>query len=757
VTSPASDEAARFRDLFAQSGVPQAVVDLDGAICAVNDAICALFDRTPDEMIGQQLLDRVPEQGRAIDAELLAAVLSGELTRAQFERRLDHKDGRWLDTLVSVSAVKAADGRLREISVCLQDISAMKSAQRAAEQAQARWRSLSQNASDLALITDAETVLQYVSPSVAAMLGEQHEAAVGTPLLSLVHPADAARVSAAMHRFVAEQGQEIWLDFRMKSDTGQWRHVEQRVINLLADPDVQGLVANLRDVTEQHELQTNLRRASLEDVLTGLPNRALLMDRVQQAIEREQAGGPTYSLLCVDLDRLQAINDSFGHAAGDSVLKSAADRLCALMRPTDTVARYAGGDFKVLLEDVSKADAEATAMRLTAALNTELVYDGDLAVRFSACVGVAHGPAASAEALVSDAEAATSRAKELGRGRMNVLEDCARDRISARRALGSELAAAVAAEQLVVHYQPIIDLGSGRVVGFEALVRWPHPQRGMVGPDTFLPLADALDLQVTIDEWVLREACRAAGAWEPGPGGPISVAVNVAPAHLAAPGFADSVREALLESGLPAGSLVLEITETAVVTDLVVAEQVLRALGDLGVQIAIDDFGTGYSSMLQLRQLPFDKLKIDREFIRRLPQNRDDIAICASVISLASRLGVRVIAEGIETQEQEAALVALGCGLGQGFLWSPAVPEADTAQLLEQTSWIPATAIELTRPSRPAPDDDPDVMDAVRRMHESGLSLNSIAASLNRAGQRTAQGRRWHAATVARLIYRAQR
>jgi diguanylate cyclase (GGDEF)-like protein/PAS domain S-box-containing protein len=589
------------------------------------------------------------------------------------------------------------------------------------------------------------------------MLGEQHEAAVGTPLLSLVHPADAARVSAAMHRFVAEQGQEIWLDFRMKSDTGQWRHVEQRVINLLADPDVQGLVANLRDVTEQHELQTNLRRASLEDVLTGLPNRALLMDRVQQAIEREQAGGPTYSLLCVDLDRLQAINDSFGHAAGDSVLKSAADRLCALMRPTDTVARYAGGDFKVLLEDVSKADAEATAMRLTAALNTELVYDGDLAVRFSACVGVAHGPAASAEALVSDAEAATSRAKELGRGRMNVLEDCARDRISARRALGSELAAAVAAEQLVVHYQPIIDLGSGRVVGFEALVRWPHPQRGMVGPDTFLPLADALDLQVTIDEWVLREACRAAGAWEPGPGGPISVAVNVAPAHLAAPGFADSVREALLESGLPAGSLVLEITETAVVTDLVVAEQVLRALGDLGVQIAIDDFGTGYSSMLQLRQLPFDKLKIDREFIRRLPQNRDDIAICASVISLASRLGVRVIAEGIETQEQEAALVALGCGLGQGFLWSPAVPEADTAQLLEQTSWIPATAIELTRPSRPAPDDDPDVMDAVRRMHESGLSLNSIAASLNRAGQRTAQGRRWHAATVARLIYRAQR
>jgi diguanylate cyclase (GGDEF)-like protein/PAS domain S-box-containing protein len=739
VISPHLEEAARYRDLFAQSGVPQAVVDLDGVICAVNAAICALFDRTPEELVGQQLLDRVSEEERAIDAELLAAVLAEELTRTQFERRLGHRDGRWLDVLVSVSAVKAPDRRLREISVCLQDITALKAAQRSAEQAEARWRSLSQNASDLALITDAELVLDYVSPSVAALLGEQREAVVGTSLLSLVHPEDVARVSAAMHRFVVEQGHEISLGFRMQSDTGEWRHVEQRVINLLADRDVQGLVANVRDVTEQYELQTTLRRAALQDALTGLPNRALLMDRVQQAIEREQAGGPSYALLCVDLDRLQAINDAYGHAAGDSVLKSAADRLCALMRPADTVARYAGGEFKVLLEDVSKADAEATAMRLTAALNAEVVSDGQPSVRFSACVGVAHGPATTAEGLVSAAEAATSRAKELGRGRMNVLEDGARDRIRDHRLLGSELAVAVAAEQLVVHYQPIIDLVTGRAVSFEALVRWPHPQRGMVGPDTFLPLADALDLQVTIDEWVLHQACRAARKWQPGPGGPISVAVNVAPTHLASPGFADSVRQALLESRLPARSLVLEVTETAVVTDLVVAEQVLRALGDLGVQVAIDDFGTGYSSMLQLRQLPFDTLKIDREFIRRLPQNRDDIAICASVISLAGSLGVRAIAEGIETQEQAAALVALGCGFGQGFLWSA------------------ATAMVLKRPSTQALDVDPAVIEVVRRMHESGLSLNSIAANLNREGHRTAQGRRWHAATVARLIYRTQR
>jgi diguanylate cyclase (GGDEF)-like protein/PAS domain S-box-containing protein len=759
VTSqPDRDRTGRYRDLFAQSGVPQAVVGLDGTITAVNAATCALFDRTPDELVGQQLLDRVPEEGRELDAELLAALLAGEVDGTQFERALDHKDGRWLDTLVSVSAVRTADRTLREISVCLQDITALKAAQRAAEQAEARWRSLSQNASDIALITDAEFVVSYVSPSLAEVLGKCSDHVLGTSLLALVHPEDAARVGAAMHRFVVGNGHELSLGFRMRTEAGSWRHVEQRVINLLGDPDVQGLVANLRDVTEQHELQTTLRRAALEDSLTGLPNRALLMDRVQQAIEREQAGGPSYALLFVNLDRLKAINDAFGHDVGDSVLKLVADTVCALVRPADTVARYAGDEFTILLEDVTdRAEAEATARNVTAALNTALEHDGHPAVRFSACVGLAYGPSPNAEALVSAAEAATSRAKELGRGRMNVLEDGARDRVSAHRVLGAELSAAVAAEQLTVHYQPIVDLTTGQIVSFEALVRWPHPERGLIGPAGFLPLADALDLQASIDEWVLREACRTATTWRPGPSGPISVAVNVAPAHLTSPGFADTVRQALASSGLAPSSLVLEVTETAVVTDLVVAEQALRALGELGVQIAIDDFGTGYSSMLQLRQLPFDKLKIDREFVRRLPQNRDDIAICASVISLASRLGVRSIAEGIETQEQAASLVALGCGFGQGFLWSPAVPEETARQLLEGAAWSTGTVFELAAPPRRSPDEDPALTERVRSMHEAGLSLHSIAASLNSDGRRTAQGRRWHAATVARVIYRTQR
>ncbi|MCW2571642.1 MAG: hypothetical protein JWO88_1700 [Frankiales bacterium] len=747
----------RYVDLFRQSAVAQAIVAVDGTISVVNQAACELFDRRPEELIGETLLDRVPGEGREQDAALLMALVAGTVDQAQFERRLDHKDGRWLDTLVSVRAVKASTGELREISVCLQEISALKTAQRAAERAQARWRSLLQNASDIALITDAELVVSYVSPSLAAALGDRDPAVVGTSLLTLVHSEDAVRVGAAMHRFVFEAGRELSIGFRMRTDGRGWRHVEQRVINLLDDPDVTGLVASLRDVTEQYELQSTLRRAALEDNLTGLPNRSLLIDRVQQAIERERAGGPSYALMSVNLDRLKAINDAFGHAVGDQVLRRVADELCALVRPADTVARNAGDEFAVLLEDVdSWGDAEATAQRVTSVLNTTLESEGLPAVRFSACVGLAYGPSSSAEALISAAEAATSRAKELGRGRMSVLGDCDRDRVSARRALSAELTEAVTGERLLVHYQPIVELGTGAIVSFEALVRWPHPQQGLIPPGTFLPIADSLDLHVTIDEWVLREACLTARTWKPGVRGPISVAVNVAPAHLTSPGFADNVRRALAESGLAPSALVLEVTETAVVGDLAVAEEVLRALVELGVHISIDDFGTGYSSMLQLRQLPFDKLKIDREFVRRLPKNQDDIAICASVINLASRLGVRSIAEGIETQEQADALLALGCGFGQGFLWSPAVASDDARRLLDGEPWSAGSGFELAPPPRRDVDEDPRLTEQVRALHESGLSLASIAASLNRDGRRTSAGRRWHPATVARLIYRAR-
>jgi diguanylate cyclase (GGDEF)-like protein/PAS domain S-box-containing protein len=751
---PSGDpRGSRFEELFLQSGVAQALVSPEGLIVAVNDATCAMFGREAHEVVGEPILPRVPLEWREDDARLLEQVVRGETRSAHFERRLPHHDGRHIDALVSLVGVRV-DGRISEISVCLQDITSLKAQQRAAEREEARWRSLSQNASDVSLIVDASLLITYVSPALTALLGYSEDDVLGTQLLALIHADDKARVAAAMHRVVVGAGREVSLEYRVSNKSGEWRHVHQHVVNLLEDPDVSGLVANLRDRTEHQELQTTLRRATLEDPLTGLPNRALVMDRVQQAIEREHSTGQKYALLFVNLDRLKVINDTYGQVAGDLVLRRVADTLCALVGPADTVGRYAGDEFAVLLDDIAElGDAEVVAGRVTAGLNLQVALDDGTSVHVTACVGVAHGPTSSAEALISAAEAATYRAKELGRGRMYVLEEDMRDQVAAHRALSAELAVAVAQRQLAVHYQPIVELRTGAIVGFEALVRWPNERLGLVGPDVFLPLADALDLQVPIDEWVLRESCRAARAWSDDTTHPVTVAVNVAPAHLTSPGFAAHVQRALADSGLPASLLVLEVTETAVVADLEAAQEVLARLCDLGVRISIDDFGTGYSSMLQLRQLPFAKLKIDREFVRGLPQSEDDRAICASVISLADRLDVLSIAEGVEREEQASALAGLGCQLGQGFYWSPAVDQDTARELLAGAPWATTEPAPMEKRATKQGHEDPAVAARARQLHDAGASLHTIAAGLNREGARTRAGRRWHPASVARLLY----
>lgn len=649
-------EGKRYFDLFWQSGVAQAVVATDGTITAVNAATCTMFGREEDEIVGHPILSRLPAEGRNEDEQRLHVLLSGRSQSMQFERRLPHQDGGFIDALVSLAAVQTG-GILKELVVCLQDITALKAAQRAAERAEARWRSLSQNASDLALIADSDLRVSYVSPALTRLLGFAEGDVVRSSLLSLVHPEDEARVAAALDRIVVDVGGEITVECRVLSKAGDWRHVVQHVVNMLGDPDVLGLVANWRDQTDHHRLQQSLNHAALEDPVTGLPSRALVMDRVQQAIEREHSTGQGYAMLFVNVDRLKAVNEAYGRSAGDELLRLVADTLCALVGSADTVGRNTTPGFLVLLDDVTEVSAvEVVAARVVAGLNMQVELGGSATFHVTVCVGVAHGPVSNADALLSAAEAATQRAKALGRGRMCVLEDGASDRMAERRVMSAELAVAVGEKQLTVHYQPIVELQSGMIAGFEALVRWPHPRLGLVSPDAFLTLAESLDLQVPIDEWVLREACRSARVWAEHSTVPVTVAVNVAPAHLTSPGFVENVEEALTEAGLLPSLLVLEVTETAVVADIDVAQMVLATLCELGVRVSIDDFGTGYSSMLQLRQLPFSKLKIDREFVRGLPRSGDDLAICASVIGLADRLGVGSIAEGIEDEEQASVL-----------------------------------------------------------------------------------------------------
>ncbi|MCW2545441.1 MAG: hypothetical protein JWM40_2993, partial [Frankiales bacterium] len=347
--------------MFAQSGVAQAVVGGDGRIVAVNASICAMFARRPEELLGQPLLPRLPAGDRDEDERLLQDVLDGSVRGAKFERRLPLHVGGSVDVLVSVTGIHV-DGAPSEVAVSVQDVTALKEAQLVAQRAEARWRSLSQNASDVALIADSDLVIGYTSPALTSLLGHAESAILGSCLLDLAHADDRARLDASMGRLVAESSTETVLNYRIRDGDGGWRHVEQRVVNLLHDADVRGLVVNLRDRTAQSELETSLRQAALEDSLTGLPNRVLVLDRIQQAIEREQDTGQRSALLFVNVDGLKAINDAYGHRAGDDVLRGVADTLCALVGPADTVGRYGGDDFVVLLESIGQPqEAEALA------------------------------------------------------------------------------------------------------------------------------------------------------------------------------------------------------------------------------------------------------------------------------------------------------------------------------------------------------------------------------------------------------------
>jgi diguanylate cyclase (GGDEF)-like protein/PAS domain S-box-containing protein len=683
---PAAHPDDRYATLFRQSVIPQLLVDLDGSVTEVNEAACALLGVAPTTLIGRDFAEEVLGERPSRGLPLLDAVASGDLEETRTVRRAAPVSqlGDW----VSVAPLRGPSGEVWELAVVLLDRPRLQEALRTVEESGSGWRALLEDVNDATLITDQDLVADYVSPSFTAELGHRPADVLGTSLVDLVHPAEADRVRTAVRDFLESGTTRMELSFPMASGAGDWSEVDATVVDLLADPDVAGLVVTLRRTVVPEQRTASAPVPAARDRLTGLPSRTVVIERIREAVDDAVLSGARTALMFVDLDRLTAINDAFGQEVGDRALRLVADVLVEILGPTAAVGRYAGDEFAVLFEDVTDTSAvEDLARRVATGLDAELTLPGGVTVRLTACVGLVFGPAPNADVLVSSAEAATSYAQALGRGRVHVLEEALLDRVSDRRTLGAELAGAIAKDQLVVHYQPIVDLRTGQIVSFEALVRWQHPRRGLLGPDAFLPLADALDLQSEVDDWVLSTACSAAADWPPTVTGPVSVAVNVSPARLITPGFAEAVERALRDSGLPATSLALEVTETAVVADEVAAREALEALSALGVELSIDDFGTGYSSILQLRRLPFAKLKIDAAFVRGLPYSSEDLAICTSVVGLADRLGVRSVAEGVEDPAQAATLAELGCQFGQGFYWSPAVPEHAVRGLLAQSAW----------------------------------------------------------------------
>ena len=454
------------------------------------------------------------------------------------------------------------------------------------------------------------------------------------------------------------------------------------------------ICAAIRDITDRKEAQAELAHQALHDALTGLPNRALLLDRLDQALAQSQRTGSRVAVLFLDLDRFKLVNDSRGHGAGDELLIGVAERLGRVLRPADTVARFGGDEFVMICQDAGEVGhAMHVADRVADVLRAPFRLGGDdMFVNVSIGIAVSDGSTSAAE-LLRDADAAMYQAKEQGRGRCEFFDETMRTEAAARLDLQTALHWAISRQEMRVFFQPLVDVRSGEPVGVEALARWAHPTDGIVTPDAFIKLAEESGLIVPIDLAVMEAATAQTARWPRRIGGvPLSVAANLSVHHLHHPGLLGHVRQVLDASGLEPSSLCLELTESVLLEDVDRHIRTLLELRELGVRLAIDDFGTGFSSLTYLKRFPVDVVKIDRSFVAGLGTDMSDTAIVRSVIELAHALSLVVVAEGVERPDQLEALRSLGCDLAQGYLFSPPRPSEELLPWLSERREIRVTA-----------------------------------------------------------------
>ncbi|MFE3876794.1 putative bifunctional diguanylate cyclase/phosphodiesterase [Kitasatospora sp. NPDC059146] len=563
------------------------------------------------------------------------------------------------------------------------------------------FRALVQNASDVILILDADDGIRYASSSAERVLG--HPDLNGTRLTDLVPPEDSREVGGALARMRGsaepprgDQPREHWRLLRQDRTPIE---AEVRYTDLRDDPTVGGLVLTLRDVTEQRQMERELTHRAFHDSLTGLANRVLFQDRVGHALSRGERSGAVTGVLFIDLDDFKVVNDTQGHAVGDELLVAVSLRVSTALRSSDTAARLGGDEFAVLVEDASCPSDVDTIAAGVLAVFTEPFKLSAGAVRVSASIGVSttEDSVDSAE-LLAHADLALYSAKAAGRRQWCHYRPALQTGMVERHEMNENLDSAIAESAFQLYYQPIVDLRTGDLVAFEALVRWPHDQRGMVLPDEFIALAEESGQIVPLGAWVLERAAEEAAAWHSASSAarsatgrpPLRVNVNVSARQFRDAGFVDVVRHALDTSGIDPRTLVLELTESV----LMRRDDRLRAdmavLGDLGIGLAIDDFGTGYSSLSYLREFPISLLKIDKSFIDGLGLSAQQYALVEGITRIADTLGVQVIAEGIEHPDQRDLLAAMGCPLGQGYLFAHPMDGAQARALVRRTTFEPA-------------------------------------------------------------------
>ncbi len=572
----------------------------------------------------------------------------------------------------------------RQIFALLENIAFWRDLEHDLERSEARFRSLVQNSSDVITVVAEDGGVLYQSPSVTPVFGHAAERLEAEGLGVLVCEGDIGPLFSALAEL--EPGGARSLQCGVVRVDGQPRRAEIVASNLVADPDVGGYVLNIRDDTERRALEDQLAHMAFHDPLTDLANRALFADRVEHALARTRSGGLVTTLF-VDLDDFKNVNDSLGHGVGDELLVLVAERLRSSLRPSDTVGRLGGDEFAVLLEDLGdEVEPVRAAERILAAMD-EPFRVGRHTIYTRASIGIATtvtGGCGAGE-LLRNADTAMYTAKARGKARYELFDDDMHAVVSQRMELEAELRVALERGDLWMAYQPVVSLVTGEVRGVEALARWNHPERGPIPPGQFIPVAEASGLILPIGRWVLRTAAAQMRQWQDRfpTRSPLQINVNLSAHQLREPGFGAEVAEVLTTTGLDPTSLVLEMTESLLVEDTELTIAKLELLRQTGVKIAIDDFGTGYSSFSYLLRFPVDELKIDQSFVAPLRAGAREAAVVQAIVSMGHTLGVETVAEGVETPDQLAELVASGCDHAQGYHLAMPMPADEVERLLD--------------------------------------------------------------------------